>query len=199
MDCYVERSGIRTIIYDSFDRADGALGNAETGQTWLTNGSATTAWTILSNKARRASATYSKTSVAYIDAGKPNVTLSADLILDSGNMGSYLIARMSGTSVDNSMSLYVDLDYRIRIIKIIAGVNTILAQTTSYVISPGTSYACTFSCIGDRFTASLDGVEVLAVTDDNALKSNTIVGMFLPIATDFPTNANFFDNFIARG
>ena len=200
MDCYMIRRGMKTIVYDSFNRSNGNLGTAESGQPWLTNGSATTAWVVSANKAKRASATENVTDVAYINCGKQDVIVSGDITIGSGSgsFGNYLVARMSGVSVDNSISFCIDSVGGIRIIKRIAGAATSLAVGT-YSITLGNSYSCSLSCIGNKFSASINGVVVLTATDDNALKTNTIVGMFIPVYSAFSPDIDFIDNFTVKG
>lgn len=185
-----------TVVTDTFNRANGNLGNADSGQAWLTGGVATTAWVVSSNVAKRASATTSVSDVAYIDIGKTDVILSADIVITNSSQGSSLIARMSGTTVDNCMRFYMYGNGTLAIMKFIGGVQTTLAQTT-FSYTSGASYSCTFTCRGNIFSAYINGVLKVSTEDDNALKSNTKVGMFLP-CTSLATS-DWFDNFVAKG
>ena len=197
MDCYMQRRNRLYLITDSFNRANGNLGSADTGQAWLTGGSPTTAWVVASNLAKRASATTAVTDVAYIDCGRSNVTVSANITITSASNGAFLVARMSGSSLDDSMSaVFVQSANLVLIRKRIAGVNTDLASV-SYTLTSGVSYACSFSCIGNDFSVSINGSVVASATNDNALKNNTRVGMFLPLPL---SSANdYFDNFSVKG
>ena len=198
MDCYMVRRSGQILVLDSFNRSNGYLGTAETGQPWLTGGIATTAWDIYSNKAMRHSSTDSVNDVAYIDCGRSNVTVNANITMGSYNSGMRLIARMSGTDINNSMSFYFDSAGGIRIYKRISGVETSLAVGT-YSVTVGSAYACSFSCKGNDFSVSIGGAVVLTATDYNALKTNTRVGMFIPIYSAFPFNTDFMDNFSTKG
>lgn len=197
MECYMQRRGMRTIVYDSFNRANGNLGNADTGQAWLTGDVPTTAWVVASNVAKRALPTTSLADVAYIDCGKSNVTVSATITMSSVSNGCFLVARMSGTSMDNSMSaIFADSPNLVLIRRTIAGVTDNLANV-SYAFASGVPYDCVFACNGNDFTVSINGVVVASATNDNALKNNTRVGMFLPLPL---TSVNdYFDNFLVRG
>ena len=133
MDCYMMRYGesgfnLPTIITDSFNRSNGNLGNADTGQAWLTGGAATTAWVVNSNVAKRAMASASVNDVAYIDCGKSDVIVSADITLTTSSSGSHLVARMSGTSVDNSMSMKLHPNGTVSILRTISRSNSTIAK-----------------------------------------------------------------------
>lgn len=195
----MKRRGLPLIISDEFNRADGYLGNADTGQAWLTNGSPTTAWNVASNSAKRSSATSSALDVAYIDSGKSNVVVSAIMKI-GGYAAQCLVARMGGVSIDDCIRFVFNLNPvgTLSIRKTIASVTTILA-TANFSYAHGSSYLCSLSCIGNDFIATLDGVQVLSATDDNALKTNTKVGMFIPFASGATYTEDYMDNFTARG
>lgn len=191
MDCYMNRRRIRDIVSDTFNRSNGFLGNAETGQSWLSNGSATSAWIVAENKAARSSATTSVNDVTYIDCGKFDVIVSADITLTTFSKGSRLVARMSGTSVDNSMSMRLYPDGTVSILRS----NTVIASSP-FAFVFGSTYSCVFMCRGNVFLAYIDGVLKVSAEDDNALKTNTRVGMFLPCSD---TGTDWFDNFTVKG
>lgn len=197
MECYRERRrGARTLVYDSFNRANGNLGDAETGQAWQSNGSNTTAWIVSGNVAKRASATTAVTGAAYIDCGKPDVTVSADITMTDFSYSIQIFARMSGTSFDNCMSLILGRDGYLRIRKVISGTVTNIGNY-GYSYVSGETHSCKLSCAGNTFKAYLDGELRITVDDDNALKTNTKVGMYLPCGAS--TAFDWIDNFIARG
>lgn len=182
-------------MFDSFNRANGNLGNADSGQAWLTGGTPTTAWVVSSNVAKRASATTSLTDVAYIDCGRTDVTVSATITMTTVSNGCYLVARL-GADMNNGMSaIFADSPNLVLIRKSIAGVNTDLASV-SYSFTSGVAYDCSFTCNGNNFSVSVNGTVVATATNDNALKTNTRVGMFLPLPTS--SSGDYFDNFTAR-
>lgn len=192
----MKRIGLPTIGYDTFNRAGGNLGVLDSGQTWLSNGVATTVWAVGSNKAKRTAATNAVTTVAYFDCGRANVAITADITMGGFSQGSSLVARMSGTSLDNSMSMYLRPNGQVAVRKRISGSDTFLGLTTYSYVS-GATYACKFECKGNDFNVYIDGVLKISVTDDNVLKTNTQVGMFLPLATS--AAFDYFDNFTVKG
>lgn len=195
-DCYIKRYGAPSIVVDRFNRANGNLGTADSGQAWQSNGANTTAWVVSSNKAKRASVTNSVNDAAYIDCGRVDVVVSADITMGGFSKGSHLVARMSGNNFDNSISMYLHPANQVALRKRISGVDTFLGTTSfGYVI--GTTYACRLECKGNDFKIYINDVLKVSVTDDNALKTNTKVGMFLPVATS--EAFDFFDNFTVKG
>lgn len=196
MDCYMKRYGAPSIVVDRFNRANGNLGNADSGQAWQSNGANTTAWIVSSNVAKRASVTNSVNDAAYIDCGRSDVIVSADITMGGFSQGSHLVARMSGNTFNNSMSMYLHPTGQVALRKRIAGSDTFLGTTTfSYVA--GTTYACRLECKGNNFKIYINDVLKVSVTDDNALKTNTKVGMFLPLTSS--AASDFFDNFSVKG
>ena len=192
----MKRYGAPSIVVDRFNRANGDLGTAESGQAWLSNGSATADWWVSSNRARRAAATNLVGTVAYIDCGRTDVIVSADITMGGYSQGSHLVARMSGNNFDNSMSMYLSPSGSIALRKRIAGADTFLG-TTTYTYTAGATYACRLECKGNDFKIYLNDVLKVSITDDNALKSNTKIGMFLPLVSS--TAFDFFDNFSVKG
>lgn len=196
MDCYMKRYGAPSIVVDRFNRSNGNLGNAESGQAWLTLGSPTTAWIVSSNKARRATNTNSVNDVAYVDCGRTDIVVSADITMGGYSQGSSLVARMSGTSLDNSVSMFLTPADQVALRIRISGSDTFLG-TTSFGYVLGATYACRLECKGNDFKIYINDVLKVSVTDDNVLKTNTKVGMFLPLGSS--AESDFFDNFTVKG
>lgn len=192
----MRRYGYKPIIYDSFNRANGNLGNADSGQAWLSDGSATTRWVINSNVAKRSDATSLSTDVAYIDCGKSDVIISADVVMHY-TYGTYLVARMTGSSFANSMSVYLDQSGQVAVQKTISGAATTFGLTT-FSYTYGSVINCVFSCIGNDFKVYINGALKVSVTDDNALKTNTMCGMHIKLAGT-TTSDDYFDNFLLKG
>lgn len=191
------RRGSRYLVYDTFTRANGNLGNAETGQAWLSNGVPTAAWLVSSNVAKRASATTADSDIAYVDCGQTDVTVSADITLAGDWNSVRLVARMNGSTYDNCMIFYIDATNIVTIQRKISG-SAVELGTASQTFVSGSTYACSFSCKGNTFTASINGVVKVSVTNDNALKTNTKVGMHWPVAT--LSAGQYIDNFlVVRG
>ena len=200
MDCYMMRYGksgfnLPAIITDSFNRSNGKLGNADTGQAWLTGGAATTAWVVSSNVAKRASATTSVNDVAYIDCGKSDVIVSADITYTTFSNASRVIARMSGTNINNCMAARFSAANIVVLERIIGGSVDSIAQA-QVAITSGSTHSIRLECRGNIFSVYIDGVLKISTEDDNALKTNTIVGMFLACSN---VNNDWFDNFTVKG
>ena len=185
-----------SIVVDRFNRADGNLGSADSGQAWLTNGAATDIWVVSSNHAKALSALPS--NFTYIDCGRSNVDVSADIRFGGYSNPSALVARMSGDSISNCMYAAANrgTNENVSIRKTIAGVTTYLA-TASFTINIDQTYSFVFGCKGDDFTLSINGTAVLTVADDNVLKSNTKVGMLLSLSGS--AAFDYFDNFTVKG
>lgn len=200
MDCYMMRHGesgfnLPTIITDSFNRANGNLGTAETGQVWLTGGVATTAWVVSSNVAKRASATTSVNDVAYIDCGKSDVIVSADITYTTLSNASRVIARMSGANINNCMAARFSAANIVVLERIIGGSVDSIAQATVSITS-GSTHSLVLMCRGNIFSVYVDGILKISIEDDNVLKTNTIVGMFLSCSS---TLSDWFNNFSVKG
>lgn len=69
---------MRTLVQDSFNRANGALGTAETGQTWLHSG---TRQVVIDTNVAVGAVGGSLQDISYVDAGVTSYTLSAKLWL----------------------------------------------------------------------------------------------------------------------
>ena len=126
----------------------------------------------------------------------PVIRFVLDPALGGYSQGSHLVARMSGNNFDNSISMYLHPSNQVALRKRISGVDTFLGLTSfGYVL--GTTYDCRIECKGNDFKIYINDVLKVSVTDDNALKTNTKVGMFLPVATS--EAFDFFDNFSVKG
>lgn len=90
--CEVERYGaLAALVTDSFNRADGAIGVADSGQTWQQAG---TSALITGNKCRSTAGTQ-----AYIDCGQSDVTIQLTMAnRDPVNGSTRIIARFLDTN-----------------------------------------------------------------------------------------------------
>jgi levanbiose-producing levanase len=82
-----------------------------------------------------------------------------------GGAGSVLLR----SSADGSTAYYVNLDPNLRVVrvfKLVGGVFTVLASVPSN-LSHGVSYALDASASGNRITASLDGTQLIDVSDSS--------------------------------
>lgn len=180
---------ILTLAQDSFDRANGALGNAEIGGAWTINGGSVS---IVSNQAK--GGTSSTTNAATLVMLRLNYTVYADITWYTGEIVS-IIARCDSSGISNHMRLRYD-GTNLEITKVISGSSTTLATSALSWMS-GTTKRLRFSCIGNDFVGSVDGVPVLTTTDDNATKTKYNVGFGL--FKSGAVSASTANNFLAEG
>lgn len=84
MDCYIIRRAGK-IAFDYFNRPDGPLGTADSGQSWITPANTLS---IVSNAAKRTASTPSYGASAFIDTGTQFHTIEADITMASdGGVG----------------------------------------------------------------------------------------------------------------
>lgn len=143
------------VVSDTFTRSDGALGNAETGQAWLTTGGT---WAI-SNGAVTCT-TNTGSYYAYLESGKSDIDIAADLIF-AGNAG--LVFRM----VDANNMLFVRIagaGPQLGLYKSVSGSNTSIGGYTFTPVS-GTTYRVRVVASGSSIQVYLDGILVITVTD----------------------------------
>jgi len=80
--------------------------------------------------------------------------------------------------------------------KFVNGDPTLLASSP-IAIDANKTYHCVLTCNGNYFALMVNGILAVSATDDNALKTNTHVGMFM--ATYTVGSADCFDNFVVKG
>ena len=106
--------------------------------------------------------------------------------------------KMAVGTHDNCMSVYFRHGTIANvIIQRIISCTIVDLATANYTINAGTTYACRFECRGNDFKIYINDVLKVSVTDDNALKTNTKVGMLLPLTTS--AAYDYFDNFTVKG
>jgi len=82
-----------TIAFDYFNRANGALGTADSGQSWITPADTLS---IVSNAAKRTASTPSYGASAFIDTGTQSHTIEADITMASdGGVGLRILSPTS--------------------------------------------------------------------------------------------------------
>jgi len=87
------------IALDTFNRANGSLGTADSGQSWIMSDSS---WAIASNVAKFTASTSSYGKGAYIDSGIANHTVEADIVRGANDdyvglcMQTYLTTDVNG-------------------------------------------------------------------------------------------------------
>lgn len=152
---------------DNFDRT-----NADTlGSSW-TNVYGT--FGIVSNRAVPKTKNANDTTMSVIDAGRPDITLSADFIYAGNSEVQSLQIRCDGTTA-NRIHLYTD-GASIVLRKTISGASTVLG-TYAYAFPIGTPTNVKINAKGNVFKVYLNSTEIINVTDDNSTKTLTKVAM----------------------
>lgn len=180
-------SSKRLLAFDSFSRANGALGTAEFGGTWIDT-NATVA--IVSQNAKGTEGTY--TNVNHLVMPQLDYDVSADVTWYTGEVVS-LCARL------NAISNYMRVRYdgtNVIIQKVISGSSTNLGSA-AFAWTSGATMRFGFSVSANTFTASIDGVKILSVSDDNITKTYYGVGFGSSKSGAVP--ASTFDNFMVLG
>lgn len=147
-----------TIVRDTFSRADSTttLGMTETGETWVIG--AGTVFGISSGRA------YLQTEwgndTAYVETYAANAKISIDLQYVTNKLGG-IVSRLNGTG---SM-IYADITPTgISLIRRASAVNTEIGR---YDFEPVNDvvYHLVLTLNGDTVTVSLDGIDVITVTE----------------------------------
>lgn len=178
------------VVFDSFNRANGALGYTATGQAWS---SVSGTHAIVSNAAK--GTTKNTSNYAVVNSGQSNCAVSATITFNESqnnppNATTWLTLRNDGT-INNRMSLQF-VSGEISINRNIAGASTNLA-TVSNTYGLGT-FSVRFAAVGNVFKGYINGSEVISATDDNALKSGKYhCGFQFYNAQNVPTST--IDNF----
>jgi hypothetical protein len=142
-------------ITDSFNRANGALGTTNTGETWTTAGT----WAISSNQAG-SSTTGGLASVnAWSNHGQVSVKIAA---MGTGTYPGGVIARKAPGGY--SIELYWGASGMFLAFNGVSGPSQAIASTPCVV---GDTIA--LRCVGSDIRAYRNGVEVLAITDSTLL------------------------------
>lgn len=141
----------RVIAWDTFNRADGALGTSESGHTWeVLSGT----WAIASNQATSTDGVFD--TAAVIDPGEADVDVRAWMNY-SGASRTGLVVR----GIDSSNFLFVarrDTDFRI--LKLDAGSSTQLAAASVTATAADKGHLVRVRCVGNQIDAYLDDVRV---------------------------------------
>ena len=80
MDCYMIRRSLGRIAFDYFNRSDGSLGVADSGQSWITPANTLS---IVSNAAKCTASTPTYGASSFIDTGTQSHTIEADITMAS--------------------------------------------------------------------------------------------------------------------
>jgi hypothetical protein len=186
------------LVRDRFNRPDGTMGQAETGQTWSPNGYAVQGnrviATVDANILREAiiSATPSNQDVYYIQATIGQLTAQ-------NNTHAGLLARRQGVN-DHVFARLTVAGRFLELGEVVAGTETVLATTPD----PGAGRSIAWPGItiglkdgpGDEITAYLNGVPVLSAATSVTDSAKRIVGLvYLWNNLFFAAAAPTFDDF----
>jgi hypothetical protein len=168
-------------VFDGFNRADSlSLGNADTGQAWET---LVAPLKILGNKCTGQS---SGGNHGIIETGLLNKLVTVNMFLGSADINN-VYARVLDQA--NYVRLRID-SASISIRKVISASETVLA---SYSYAWSGTHTLGIKTIDNIFTAYLDGLQILTVTDDNVAKTYTKSGITLYNAAAAPLST--FEDF----
>lgn len=131
------------VAADTFSRAAGSLGSAETGQTWLNASS----WTITSAGKVQASAA----SMALVDCGTPNFDVTLDVTFQGGGCGLAFRATAGGTT---RISLLIS---GTAALQLFTGTTQVASYTAGSAWVTGQTYRLRVVASGDSIQAYLDG------------------------------------------
>jgi predicted phosphodiesterase len=172
------------LVSDTFNRADGSVGLAETGQQWVAQSGT---YAIKSNKLVKtvSGATFDQ---IVIDSGNPNVAVDVDFVWKTGNTGGLTLRNSDVSNFIQTIITASGLELR----KAVAGVYTSLGN---YAFTPVNNTTYHFKAIlnGDSIKILLDGVERINVTE-TFNNTQTKHGLRVP-NTVFGAEATF-DNFV---
>jgi levanbiose-producing levanase len=104
--------------------------------------------------------------------------LNRDLAPEKGYGGAGSVLLRS--SADGSSAYYVNLDPNLRVVRVFSlnnGVFTVLASVPA-ALSHGVSYALDTSVVGNRITVSVDGTQLIDVTDSALVSGKVGVNVF---------------------
>jgi hypothetical protein len=175
------------VVSDNFNRADGALTTAVTGQTW--NGAAGAS--VISNQ--MGYATTASTAYANIDSGhSDNITVEMDLILPTLTTGniSGLAIRMPSAINNQGILWGAKSATKIGFLNTLTGVATAPVDVTFNFVA-GQSYHLKAVVSGNVYTCYLDGTLIHTYTDTNSIGlTNTKHGIVI-YNTTIPRADNF--------
>lgn len=171
-------------VFDGFNRADGALGNADTGQAWQ---NFVGGLSILNGQAYDSSPT-TEEHLSVIDAGIYDCTVSVQVVYQDVACGCFV--RLQDPS--NHMNVYLHSN-ALKIDRVIGGEGVSLGVQNMALVS-GTTYTIITQLTGARILANVPELsQALEINDANVLTTKTQHGIFV-----YNSTAKF-DNFTVRG
>lgn len=176
----------RIIAQDGFNRENGALGKANTGQTWT---SYTIAPSIVNNKFSAVGGV--SDYIAVLETNNSNIDLRANLNNNVSMYGAWLIFRAS--DLNNFWFTRVNSTGELQLYKKVAGILN-LAASNAGGYPTSVENLIRVKASDSTIKVSINGVEIISI-NDSALQSNTKHGL----NTTNTTAVSTADNFIVEG
>lgn len=177
------------LVSDSFNRADGVLGTAETGQVWSYKGETSTDFNIVNGTA---TATTVK-QMAYVDTGVSD--LIASVKLSKNSKGQMLIFRAVSSGTDLSYLALWNAGNGLRLIKNAhTSVFDFFYTLSNFAYTPVDGDVISIKAVGDKIEAYLNDNQIAVVrSTQNMQETGCGIGVF--------TNTEFngqYDDFIVH-
>ena len=185
------------IAFDYFNRADGALGTADSGQAWVAPAETLA---IASNVAARGTSTPAYGATAFLLAGTQSQTVEADIKLGSGDSAGLRVLAPSTTPEQNGWGIYfTETTARINLFYA-GGSGNYATKSYTWAANATKRVKVIATQSGTTVTISgyVDGALVISVTGNyGAAGTLTYAGMMILRASGTPTST--IDNFVIRG
>lgn len=177
------------LVWDSFNRANGAIGNADSGQAWVASGAKPL---YVQSNVCIGDAAGALEDCHYIDCGQSDVFVQAELYLSaSSGLHCGLVWRLADADNYHLVFLFYNggTNYRLYYARFVAGSWEGLTYVP-YVAAPGSYVTCRIEARGANHKIYFDGVEEYDF-DSAAHQTATGVGILLDSSTQW------LDDFLA--
>ena len=182
------------IVFDRFNRADGDIGTADSGETWT--GQSPIGWIVTSGKAKRATATntiFDSFASLALPESIGDYTVEADMTIPIYPEAALLYGRgQSGSAYAIAVRVYYDKIYLVEL-----GSDTRIASTLAnyaHSLSPGDQCNIRLKLSGTNATIYLNRVQIISnAVSAWAGATRVSVGMIESYSSGTPTV--LFDNF----
>jgi hypothetical protein len=188
-----------TYATDSFDRADGGIGTADTGGAW-TNRVGT--WTIVSNKAKIGTPVDDTRNMVTLAVAQADVHVSVDLTLSATNnrASAGLVVRYADDNNLIRLELFKSSSVAndIYLVQRLAGSNTTLGSLIGTgALTNGNTYNIKLIISGTNISYVQDGVQRIAPAAFNSGLTTQNYGLIsLKGSSDFDNGGSAWDNFL---
>lgn len=174
----------KIIVQDGFNRTDGALGNANTGQAWQTS-----AGTFTISGQRATNTTAADADFTYLDAGISNALISSKLQGVSVSRAGILFR---GIDANNFLLAFVHSDGNLKVYRRLAGSFTLLVQTPSPVANTAL-HVMSVVCMGSSINVYINASLVISTTI-----TDHVTGSKCGLFSSGAGSAVFWDDFKAE-